>query len=378
MSAVTERGGIVSWISCSACLAPYQNEKSTRHDRPRGASPRARAPRRAPSAERRAPRPRPSSEPPRDVALRARVPRRREDRAPWAPPSTSSPFSMNAVQSETRAACCMLCVTMTTVMSFRSSYTSSSTFCVLSGSSDAVGSSSSSTSGSSRARARCRAAAAGRRRARWRSSRSRSFTSSQSAARRSACSTIASTSPRAGLSGRPAREARGDVVADGHRREGRRPLEDHPDVLAAPRSGFTPRGVDVAAVEEHLPARRARRGTVSCIRLRQRSNVDLPHPDGPMIAVTRRSSRSSDTSRTACTLPEPGVERLDRDARACGRRAGGGLPGRDDERRPPRRAQSPLPAPYRARVANRASMLMTRTRAMRTRAPAQARECHSS
>src|SRR3569832_1347971 len=27
-------------------------------------------------------------------------------------------------------------------------------------------------------------------------------------------------------------------------------------------------------------------GTVSCMRLRQRSSVDLPHPDGPMIAVT--------------------------------------------------------------------------------------------
>src|SRR5215218_9118996 len=31
--------------------------------------------------------------------------------------STSSPASMNAVRSDTRAACCILCVTMTTVMS---------------------------------------------------------------------------------------------------------------------------------------------------------------------------------------------------------------------------------------------------------------------
>src|SRR5688572_15971524 len=44
-------------------------------------------------------------------------------------------------------------------------------------------------------------------------------------------------------------------------------------------------------------------GTVSCMRLMQRSSVDLPHPDGPMIAVTWRSRKSSDTSRTACTSP---------------------------------------------------------------------------
>src|SRR3954464_14844459 len=45
-------------------------------------------------------------------------------------------------------------------------------------------------------------------------------------------------------------------------------------------------------------------GTVSCIRLRQRRKVDLPHPDGPMTAVTVRSVRSTDTPRTACTAPK--------------------------------------------------------------------------
>src|SRR3954454_1206888 len=45
-------------------------------------------------------------------------------------------------------------------------------------------------------------------------------------------------------------------------------------------------------------------GTVSCIRLRQRRKVDLPHPDGPMTAVTVRSVRSTDTPRTACTTPK--------------------------------------------------------------------------
>src|SRR6476661_8168317 len=44
-------------------------------------------------------------------------------------------------------------------------------------------------------------------------------------------------------------------------------------------------------------------GTVSCIRLRQRSSVDLPHPDGPMIAVTSCSRKSTETLRTADCFP---------------------------------------------------------------------------
>src|SRR6476661_9419468 len=45
-------------------------------------------------------------------------------------------------------------------------------------------------------------------------------------------------------------------------------------------------------------------GIVSCIRLRQRSSVDLPHPDGPMIAVTSFDGKSRVTSRTACVAPK--------------------------------------------------------------------------
>src|SRR5919202_6808053 len=44
-------------------------------------------------------------------------------------------------------------------------------------------------------------------------------------------------------------------------------------------------------------------GTVSCIRLRQRSSVDLPHPEGPMTAVTARDGKARSTPRTAWTLP---------------------------------------------------------------------------
>src|SRR4051794_33356766 len=45
-------------------------------------------------------------------------------------------------------------------------------------------------------------------------------------------------------------------------------------------------------------------GIVSCIRFRHRSSVDLPHPDGPMIAVTSFDGKSSVTSRTACVDPK--------------------------------------------------------------------------
>ena len=42
---------------------------------------------------------------------------------------------------------------------------------------------------------------------------------------------------------------------------------------------------------------------VSFIRLRQRRNVDLPHPDGPMKAVTERSGMSIVTCFSACFWP---------------------------------------------------------------------------
>ena len=39
------------------------------------------------------------------------------------------------------------------------------------------------------------------------------------------------------------------------------------------------------------------------MRLRQRSSVDLPQPDGPMYAVTRCFGTDMDTSRSACLAP---------------------------------------------------------------------------
>ena len=36
-------------------------------------------------------------------------------------------------------------------------------------------------------------------------------------------------------------------------------------------------------------------GVISCIRFRQRRKVDLPQPDGPMMAVTESAGTSRDT-----------------------------------------------------------------------------------
>ena len=44
-------------------------------------------------------------------------------------------------------------------------------------------------------------------------------------------------------------------------------------------------------------------GMRSFIRFRQRRNVDLPHPEGPMSAVTYFSGTASDTSKSACVFP---------------------------------------------------------------------------
>src|SRR5437763_5283652 len=51
-----------------------------------------------------------------------------------------------------------------------------------------------------------------------------------------------------------------------------------------------------------LPSTRAR-GTTSCIRLMARRNVDLPQPDGPIMAVTCFGSMVMLTSASACVEP---------------------------------------------------------------------------
>src|ERR1700739_4134003 len=109
--------------------------------------------------------------------------------------SIRSPFSINAVASLTRAACCMLCVTITRVQDGFNSNNNSSIFAVFTGSSAEQGSSSRSTSGSTaRARAMHNRCCCPPDRA-YADLCSLSFTSSQSAARRKLFSTASSRRP---------------------------------------------------------------------------------------------------------------------------------------------------------------------------------------
>ena len=108
---------------------------------------------------------------------------------------------------------------------------------------------------------------------------------------------------------------------------------------------------------------RARRpgvpGTVSCMRFRQRTKVDLPHPDGPMMAVTARSGRSRLMSWSAWVAPNQALQAGDLElVHACVRITD--------------------PSPRQSRVKRRTERLVAAISVMSTRAPAQAWRCQSS
>ena len=71
--------------------------------------------------------------------------------------------------------------------------------------------------------------------------------------------------------------------------------------------------VDVVVVEQDR-ALGAAPGISSCIRLMQRTSVDLPHPDGPMIAVTWLGGNSMLIPFDRMPIAVVGVQILDRDA----------------------------------------------------------------
>src|SRR5437762_9644306 len=99
----------------------------------------------------------------------------------------------------------------------------------------------------------------------------------------------------------------------------------------------------------------------SCMRLRQRRNVLLPHPEGPMIAVTVWAGNNSEISRTATVRPNSAVSRCV--ARRAGASAGaialsGGPAGHrgeeqdqshEDQRGRPRQAMPLVERPGRVR-----------------------------
>jgi len=55
-----------------------------------------------------------------------------------------------------------------------------------------------------------------------------------------------------------------------------------------------------------VPSTRAP-GTVSCMRFKHRRNVDLPQPEGPMMAVTAFCGIDADTFLTAALSPKKAV-----------------------------------------------------------------------
>ena len=105
------------------------------------------------------------------------------------------------------------------------------------------------------------------------------------------------------------RQARGHVVLDRHGRKRRRLLKHHPDP--------PPHLHRIDARRRRCPSRRAALrpsarapGTTSCIRLRHRTSVDLPHPEGPMIAVITFAGNARLMSWRARSLAEISAQML--------------------------------------------------------------------
>ena len=196
---------------------------------------------------------------------------------------------MNAVRSATRAACCMLWVTITIVTRCFSSAISSSIFSVAIGSSAEHGSSIRITSGSTASERAMHS------RCCWPPDRpapgscSLSLTSSHRPAPRSAASTLGRRSPRPReLSRRPdATLSKIDIVGNGFGFWKTMPIARRTATTSTEGSYMS------RSSSSTLPSAWAP-GISSCIRLMQRTIVDLPQPDGPMIAVTSlaRNSRS--------------------------------------------------------------------------------------
>ena len=161
---------------------------------------------------------------------------------------------MNAVRSATRAACCMLCVTITIVtrcLQLRRSAPRSSAS--RSGPAPSTARPSGSPRARRRASARCTGAAAGRRRARRRARRA--GRRPRPTGRRRAARPRPSRAGRpclAAASARAEAQAGGDVVEHRHRRERVGLLKDHAD-RAAHRDDVDRRVVDVGVVEQHAP-----------------------------------------------------------------------------------------------------------------------------
>ncbi len=205
---------------------------------------------------------------------------------------------MNAVRSATRAACCMLWVTITIVTRFLSSSISSSIRSVAIGSSAEHGSSIRITSGSTASeRAMHRRCCCPPERPAPGSER-RSLTSSHRPAPRSADSTLPRTSPRRPAVRRSpaATLSKTDIVGNG--------LGFWKTMPIARRTATTSTaGSYTFASSSSTRPSACAPGISSCMRLMQRIIVDLPQPEGPMIAVTSLARNSRSMPFTCSALP---------------------------------------------------------------------------
>src|SRR5436305_1324585 len=87
-------------------------------------------------------------------------------------------------------------------------------------------------------------------------------------------------------------------------------------------------------------------GTVSCMRLRQRSSVDLPQPDGPMIAVTSPLRTPNVMSRTTRDAPKyASSDSIATEAEPGSRRESGRETDDEDESEEDERPRPGLPVP---------------------------------
>ena len=194
------------------------------------------------------------------------------------PPARPTSTVKNAVISATRAACCMLWVTMTIVYSSLSCCTGPRSRWVAIGSSAEAGSSISTTSGSTAS------ARAMHRRCCWPPERDRHASLSRPSPRPTARHAAAPARPVRQVAlhavDREARTRRCRRSTSGRDWDAGRPCRS----AAAPRPGRRSSALRSYAVVVDAAVTEAP-GTRSFIRFRLRSSVVFPHPEGPMNAV---------------------------------------------------------------------------------------------
>ena len=116
-------------------------------------------------------------------------------------------------------------------------------------------------------------------------------------ARSALCTRSRVFSPRVPVSRRPAATlSKIDIVGNGFGFWNTIPISRRTAVMSTS-GAYTSSSSSVTLPAAYAP------GISSCMRLMHRTIVDLPHPDGPMIAVTSPAGNVMSTPLTACVCP---------------------------------------------------------------------------